>query len=40
VRRLVLKHGGQVFAEGQLGDGATFSFTLPKGSSSNGAGLG
>ena len=32
VRRLVLKHGGQVFAEGQVGEGATFGFTLPKGS--------
>ncbi|WP_161883492.1 ATP-binding protein [Deinococcus alpinitundrae] len=30
VRRLILKHGGQVFAEGQLGQGATFGFTLPK----------
>ena len=32
VRRLILKHGGQVFAEGQVGQGATFGFTLPKGS--------
>ncbi|GGR19672.1 GAF domain-containing protein [Deinococcus ruber] len=30
VRRLVLKHGGQVFAEGQVGQGAIFGFTLPK----------
>ena len=30
VRRLILKHGGQVFAEGQVGQGATFGFTLPK----------
>ena len=31
VRRAVQKHGGQVFAEGQVGEGATFGFTLPKG---------
>ena len=31
VRRLILKHGGQVFAEGRVGEGATFGFTLPKG---------
>jgi signal transduction histidine kinase len=30
VRRLILKHGGQVFAEGHVGKGAIFSFTLPK----------
>ncbi|WP_161880481.1 ATP-binding protein [Deinococcus alpinitundrae] len=30
VRRLILKHGGQVFAKGQVGQGATFGFTLPK----------
>ena len=33
VRRLILKHGGQVFAEGQVGEGATFGFTLPKSNS-------
>jgi len=30
VRRLILKHGGQVFAEGHMGQGATFGFILPK----------
>ena len=30
IRRLILKHGGQVFAEGLVGQGATFGFTLPK----------
>ena len=30
VKRIVLKHEGQVFAEGQPGAGATFGFTLPK----------
>ncbi|GHF43796.1 signal transduction histidine kinase [Deinococcus metalli] len=30
VRRLILKHGGQVYAEGRVGEGATFGFTLPK----------
>ncbi|WP_407571990.1 ATP-binding protein [Deinococcus altitudinis] len=35
VRRIVLKHGGQVFAESPDDTGATFSFTLPKGSPSH-----
>jgi light-regulated signal transduction histidine kinase (bacteriophytochrome) len=30
VRRLILKHGGQVFAHGQVGEGATFGFSLAK----------
>ncbi len=30
VRRIILKHGGQVFAESQEHSGATFRFTLPK----------
>nr|WP_241191358.1 ATP-binding protein [Deinococcus psychrotolerans] len=33
IRRLILKHGGEVFAESQVGEGATFGFTLPKNSS-------
>ena len=30
VRRIVLRHGGQVTAIGAPGEGATFSFTLPR----------
>jgi signal transduction histidine kinase len=30
VKRLILKHGGQVFAESQSTTGATFGFTLPR----------
>jgi len=30
IKRLIMKHGGQVFAAGQVDEGATFSFTLPK----------
>jgi len=30
VRRVISRHGGSVCSEGRLGEGATFSFTLPK----------